>query len=145
MVPFGAVTEFAEVDERERFGGLAFQGGEGVFVAAAEGGDGGDVADQESADEVVFAGEGHGFVGFQQGGVAITEAGFNRGKRGGDVTVVAELGAQGGKLFVAFTEGLLGAGFVAGAALGPGELGIEPAHPAVELEIGGTELPSGWQ
>lgn len=34
----------------------AVQGGEGFFVAGAEGGDGGDIADEQGADEMIFPG-----------------------------------------------------------------------------------------
>jgi len=44
------------VHERYRLARQTFQGGQSFFVAAAKGGDGGDVADEEGADEMVFAG-----------------------------------------------------------------------------------------
>lgn len=68
------------MDEGDGLEGEAVQGSQSFFVAAAEGGDGGDVADEEGADEMVFAGSGDGFFGLGQGGVAVAEAGFDGGE-----------------------------------------------------------------
>jgi hypothetical protein len=50
------------MNERYRFVCQTLQRREGFFVAAAEGGDGGDVADEERADEMIFAGAGRRYL-----------------------------------------------------------------------------------
>jgi len=52
IVPFRAPTVLTGT-EGDRLAGETVQGGQSFFVAAAEGGDGGDVADEEGPDKMI--------------------------------------------------------------------------------------------